>query len=279
MGGVGLGQHVAEADQPRLLHQERGGRPVVAVELPVERPRSLAHHQDIDFAQRVGSFGPGLEPEVARGLGITGGPLPAVDRLREVVGDVEGPEVVLRAVGRILDPGADHRSAADQQHERRPPQAPAPERVREPVGQPRRNHPEDQGRHVEGHDPHDGRDEFPEQLHRLAGVGGGHVQEHVDGDDRVAEQVEQHQLKSPENKYRQEAPQRQTGPPPQGEQTHPHAARHEQQSRLAEPRHRLGDAQKQVRHQQHRHEHRVVGALVGPRPPQQPSYQLLKTLH
>ncbi len=124
----------------------------------------------------------------------------------------------------------------------------------------------------------DGRFQFAQQFERFAGVGGRDVEEHVHGDDRVAEQIEQYELEGAEDEQRKGAPERCAGFGGHGQQGHPDGARKEHQGDFAGPDDRLGAAQKEVRNEQHAEEHPVIGALVGEAGPEA-LYEVAKMLH
>ena len=65
-----------------------------------------------------------------------------------------------------------------------------------------------QSRQIEDEYPHDSRGQLVEQFEGLAAIGGKHVEEHVGGDDGVAEKIKQYQLECPDEVEREQRPRR-----------------------------------------------------------------------
>jgi len=204
---IALCQHVAEYHEVPDLRQAGIRLAVVAVELPVHRARCLADDVDIDFA-------PGGLRRPPGGIAETLGTLLEVVRFTElraaqseVVKDVQREDfvaqhvpVLARAVG---GPEGQHSDCEDR-------------RTGQPDVQPRRARNvafeadlpgrEPQQRQVHGANEHHGGVDVAQQLARLAGIGRQYVGEHVRGDDRIAEQVQQHDLEGTEEDERKGQP-------------------------------------------------------------------------
>ena len=72
IGGVRLGQHVCEGDEPLTAHriQPRGRRARVAIETPAVSSRSLPKDQDVDLTSILRSLTRSSIAEVLRGIGV-----------------------------------------------------------------------------------------------------------------------------------------------------------------------------------------------------------------
>ena len=60
------------------------------------------------------------------------------------------------------------------------------------------DHPQYQGRDVQDHNRNQSRQQVVEQLHGFGRIGSRQVQEHIHRNDGLPEQIEQHDLKGPE---------------------------------------------------------------------------------
>ena len=249
---IALRQHVAENDQVLDLREARIGFAVVTVELPVHRARRLADDVDVDFAPGRLLHADRTERKAGRGAFEIG-------RLAEFAGAQPGvvdhvqredlvPEHVLvlaRAVG------GPQRQQPQPEEDRPAERDVDTGRARDVALVPDLPGREPQQRQVHRADQNDRRVDVAEQLGRFTRIGGHQVGEHVGGDDRVAEQVEQHDLECAEEDERESQPDHHARPSERDAPHHVEAQRHENQRlhgpdgiRLGVGQHAVGDDQR-----------------------------------
>ena len=272
VGGVALGQHVAENHQIADFGEQGIGLPPVAVELPVHRARRLPYDIYVDLASR--SFG--------RAFGLVGealGGFVEVVRLAElraaqpeVVHDVERENLVAQHVPLLADAVGGPQGQQAHGEERRTGQADVHARrardvafVSDLAGR------EPQQRQVDDADQNHRRIDVAQQFARLARIGRQQVGEHVRGDDRIAEQVQQHDLEGAEEDERKGQPDHHARAPQRHAPHHVESQRHEDQRldgphrvRLRIGQHAVGDDQ---RHEEIDGQQRREAAAGLDRPP------------
>ena len=237
--GVALREHITENHQIIDLREFGIGLPVIPVELPVHRPRRLADDVEVDFAPRSLGRAAGLEAEIARR------PFEMVRlaELRaaqpEVIEDVHREDLVAEHMLLLADAVCRPEGQQADREDRRTGQSDIhARRARDValVGDLTSRKP--QQREVEHAHQNHRRVDVAEQLARLARIGRQDVGEHVGGDDRVAEQVEQHDLEGTEEDEREGEPDHHARAAQRHTPHHVEAQRHEDQ-RLDSP-HRIG---------------------------------------
>ena len=212
VGGVRLGGDIAERHQSPGLAEPWVGVALIAIEAEVHGSCRLADHHDIDLAGVFGMRRLGAEAETGRSLPVVDGRIVALHGKVEVIEHVDGVEVVEYAVvwgvslglslrvvaGRAGETGRGDKDASYCGDAASPLAISLSEgrgqhgRLLAPYG----HHAQDEQGQIEDEDTRHARNEVVEQLHGLAGIGGDEVEEHIDGDDALAEEIEQHDLES-----------------------------------------------------------------------------------
>ncbi len=233
--GIALRQDITKYHQIFDPRQLGVGLAAVAVELPVHRARRLADHVDVDFAPSGLGRAPGPEREARRALlevlhaAELGGAQP------HVVHDVDRKDLVAQYVPVARRaPGGPQRQPPEREEDRTQESEVHARRTRDAAAVSDFARREPQQRHVDDADHDDGRVDVAQQLARLARIGRQHVGEHVGGDDRVAEQVEQRELERPEEDERKAEPDHDARAPQQHAPHHVETQRHEDE-RLDRP--------------------------------------------
>ena len=205
--GVALREHVAENDQVIDLRKAGIRLAVVTVQLPVHRTRGFADDVDVYLAPRCLGRARRTVGEILRGLLEIVGLAEFRGTQVYVVEHVEREDLVpqhvpvfAHAVGR---PQRQHA----QRHEHRPGQSDVHARgARYLPFVPDFARGEPQQRQVHHADQDHGGVDVAQQLARFARVGRHQVGEHVRGDDRVAEEVQQHDLERAQENERERQP-------------------------------------------------------------------------
>ena len=78
------------------------------------------------------------------------------------------------------------------------------------------NHTQYQGGYIQYHDRNEGRQQIIEQLHGFGRIGRSQIEEHIHRYDGLPEQIEQHDLKGPEEYKKKQYPEHLSAIPGQG---------------------------------------------------------------
>ena len=201
VGGVALGQHVAERQHPLLAQQARRGfAPEGRVDQPpAHRPGGFADDIDVDFAAAGFGFAHGAERESFGGPGEMPGAAELAAAQTHVVEGVQREDFVPQhAAPFIRTAGGPQRQGAQQ--EKREPRE--PDRL---AGRGRQDAPvpdlaggEPQKRQVDHTDERHPPTDVAQHFVGFARIGREQVGEHVGGDDRIAENAQQHDFERAE---------------------------------------------------------------------------------
>ena len=233
--GVALGQDVAEEHQIADFGQLGVGLPVVAEQLPAHRPRGFSYYIYVNLAPR--SF-----VRAPCAVGKPGGSLLEIVAFAElrsaqvhVVEHVERKDLVAQHVPVFADAVGGPQGERAQRENRCAGQSDGQARrggdiafvADLPGGEP-------QQRQINRTDHEDRGIDVAQQFAGLARIGRQHVGEHVGGDDRVAEQVEQYDLEGTEEDEGKGQPDHHARPFERHAPHHVESQRHEDQ-RLDRP--------------------------------------------
>ena len=95
VGGIGLGQHVGEGDEPLSAHriQPWGRRAGIAVEAPAMSPGGLPEDEDVDLTLLTRALARGSVAEGLRGVGIAVDLTELLRRQIHIVEDAHGVDL------------------------------------------------------------------------------------------------------------------------------------------------------------------------------------------
>ena len=250
--GVALRQHVAENHQIVHLREPGIGLPFVAVKLPAHGARRFTYNIYVNLASGRFGFAAGLVGEIRRGLFEVVGLAEFRGAQVDVVGHVERENFVAQHVPLLAHMIGRPQGQHAQRHERGARKADVHARRARNVALvadlARR---EPQQRQIHHADQNDRRVDVAQQFTRLAGIGRHQIGEHVRGDDRVAEQIEQHDLERAEKDKGKSQPDHHAGTAQRHAPHHVEAQRHQNQRldrpagvRLGIGQHAVGDNQR-----------------------------------
>ena len=220
MGGVRLGGDIAECHQSSGRAEPWIGVALIAIETEVHGTSRLAYHHDVDLAGVLGMRCLSLEAEVGRSILVVDGCVVALHSKIEVIEGIDGVEVIEHAIlcGMMVvelcvvgGMGEICRGNKDAPHDGQG-RSPLAIALSEGCTQHRGllttygHHAQDEQWQIEDEDTCHTRDKVVEQFHRLARIGGYEVEKHIHGNNALAEEIEQYNLKSRKEDDEEEPP-------------------------------------------------------------------------
>ena len=246
VGGVGLGDSIAEHDEAAGAGEQGRRVAVVAVKAEAAGARRLADDQHINLAHGTGMGRPGMEGEARRCLRIVRRGMGAVDGQDDVVEHIDGIEMETGTVAGAGGVAACQEDSSHGERHERTAALPPQERTVEDGTAPERHDRLDDDRQIDHHHEDDGRQEIAEQLGGLPHIGRHQIEKHIDGDDRMAEEIEQHELEGRQDHQRKEQQGGPAGTTPQRQQQPDDRTRQDDISDISQQAHALGEAQRHI---------------------------------